>query len=92
LPDLGEALEAGRLDEARVEREAVEADRVQLEWGRDEVRAELKESAQPSVQGETQRLSDIDVRLAAPANLPDSDPATLAVLAEAMVEGRHEAD
>jgi chromosome segregation ATPase len=88
LPDLREALEAGRLAEARVERASVEDELARLERARQEVQAQLEQVTRPRVHKAAQGLSDIDARLAALARPPEPDPATLAVLAEAIM-GAH---
>ena len=77
LPDPREALEAGRLAEARVERASVEDELARLERAHQEVRAQLMQVARPRVQKAIQRLSNIDARLSALADPPEPDAAVL---------------
>ena len=77
LPDLGEALAAWRLADARVERTAAEAELAQLERAREQAQAQFKQVARPRVRIATERLSDIDAWLAALADPPEPDRAVL---------------
>lgn len=92
LPDLRDALEAGRLAEAQAEQAAAEAELSKAERRHAGVRAQLEQMARPCVRKATDRLADIDARLAALADPPAPDAATLAVLAEAMIGGHRDPD
>ena len=92
LPDEAEALEAGRSAENRVEREAARARLVDAERARQEVRANLEQVVRPRVRKASDRLADIDARLAALADPPQPDQTALAVLAEALIGGPRDSD
>ena len=92
LPDLRDALEAGRLAEAQAEQAAAEAELAKAERQRQQVQAQLNQMARPRVRKATDRLADINARLAALADPPQPDRAALAVLAEALIGGPRDSD
>ena len=92
LPDLRDALEAGRLAEAQAEQAAAEAGLAKAERQRQNVRALLEQMARPRVRKASDRLTDINARLAALADPPQPDRAALAVLAEALIGGPRDSD